>query len=240
MSVVNISKMKVLKNSKVEQGKTPSKYYVYLATDKDGNVVYVGKGSGWRYLHINSGTSGTYELNRQHFLGESFTVRLVRSGMTEEVSLEVEAEIISMFSPKYNKMSSGNRSKTKSRQFKVIKGEGVQHYFSLGERVSPSITNSTRHWSDKPRVVTVLGMVVHNLLQQHKIHYSNNKSRQVNRQFNPKRIFNDDIVAAIQILEYHGYLTNTVVEREAGMPVKCCWVEATQMLLDKFLKEVVE
>ena len=40
------------------------KYYVYHAYGLNGELLYVGKGSGDRYKHCNSGVSHCFELNR--------------------------------------------------------------------------------------------------------------------------------------------------------------------------------
>lgn len=43
------------------------KYYVYHAYGLNGELLYVGKGSGDRYKHCNSGVSHCFELNRYFF-----------------------------------------------------------------------------------------------------------------------------------------------------------------------------
>lgn len=62
-----------------------SSNYVYIAT-LDGKVVYVGRGSGDRYQHCNSGTSSSYYLNTLHFSGKFVTVGVVKDNLSLEDS----------------------------------------------------------------------------------------------------------------------------------------------------------
>ena len=57
-------------------------YYVYY----NERVVYVGRGKGKRYLHPNSGKSSCRELNRLHFEGVEFAVKIIVDGLSYEES----------------------------------------------------------------------------------------------------------------------------------------------------------
>ena len=43
------------------------KYYVYCAYGVNNEILYIGKGSGNRYQHCNSGISSNKALNRYYF-----------------------------------------------------------------------------------------------------------------------------------------------------------------------------
>ena len=50
---------------------------VYIARNKKDEVVYVGSGKTGRNVHVNSGVSNCYELNRLHFNGEDCDVEII-------------------------------------------------------------------------------------------------------------------------------------------------------------------
>jgi hypothetical protein len=70
-------------------------YYVYACIVK-GNLVYVGKGKGNRYLHCTSGTSSCMELNRDLFKygAHNFKVLKVVDLLTEQEALEMEKDVL--------------------------------------------------------------------------------------------------------------------------------------------------
>lgn len=76
-------------------------YYVYVVRI-DNEVVYVGKGSGDRSDHINSGTSSNYEANKSHFSGIVADVERITTGLTEPDAFELETHLIKEISPKWN------------------------------------------------------------------------------------------------------------------------------------------
>ena len=76
-------------------------YYIYTV-ECDGEIVYVGKGTGRRYLHARSGTSHNLELNRLYFMQTPTIVSIYKSGLTENESLIIEKELISSINPKFN------------------------------------------------------------------------------------------------------------------------------------------
>ena len=72
-------------------------YICYLGSE----IVYVGSGRIGRHEHCNSGTSHVYELNKLHFEGVVFDVK-VRYVKTKETSLEQEVELINRHLPTFN------------------------------------------------------------------------------------------------------------------------------------------
>lgn len=81
----------------------PDGYYVYTVTHNE-SIVYIGKGKGWRYLHVTSGTSGNLELNRLYFMAEVVVVLIYAEGMTESEALSLEKTLILLHQPKFNKV----------------------------------------------------------------------------------------------------------------------------------------
>lgn len=104
MSSLNIDKIL----SSVEKNKIDTEYYVYCAYGKDGKLLYVGKGSGERYKHCNSGCSSSKELNRYYFLnGEdsSMTVKIVKHFQDNKEAVDYEKYCIAKLKPKFNLQS---------------------------------------------------------------------------------------------------------------------------------------
>lgn len=79
------------------------KHYVYGVKHK-GEIVYVGKGVGRRYLHTCNGRSHNKELNRIYFCeGEKVEVFIILSGITDSKQAQrLEKEFILELNPKYN------------------------------------------------------------------------------------------------------------------------------------------
>lgn len=80
----------------------PKGYYVYFGVI-DEEVLYVGMGTGYRYLHVCSGCSHCYELNLQHFMGKVIHVHIVYEGLSREEAVALEAAEIDRIQPSYNK-----------------------------------------------------------------------------------------------------------------------------------------
>jgi len=75
---------------------------VYLAT-LNNEVVYVGKGTKNRSLHLNSGKSSCYEANALHFSGGKVEITIVCSGVSNQKALEEEKGYIANLKPLWNK-----------------------------------------------------------------------------------------------------------------------------------------
>lgn len=73
---------------------------VYLCYLED-EIVYVGSGKLNRHKHCNSGISHVYELNKLHFEGVIFDVK-VQKYKTRRVAREKECDLIKLHLPKYN------------------------------------------------------------------------------------------------------------------------------------------
>ena len=79
----------------------------------EGKLLYVGSGAINRHKHCNSGCSHVYGLNKLHFEGAVFDIKL-RYFETKEESLEVEKALIREHLPKLNSVhTSRNKSKAK-------------------------------------------------------------------------------------------------------------------------------
>lgn len=94
-------KRKLLDKSKTYGKLPPEDSYVYIV-QQGLRVVYVGKGTGWRFLHPNSGRSSNIQLNAAFFRGVVFDVYLLKMGMTDTMALELELDAIDEFKPMYN------------------------------------------------------------------------------------------------------------------------------------------
>lgn len=103
-------------------------HYVYVGTLND-EIVYVGKGSGDRYLHLNSGTSSSYLANKAHFEGSYISVKIIERFETSEEALAHESALIEMYAPKWNYQIKG-QTRRKPRSYK-----GVQ--FMKNKAVNP-------------------------------------------------------------------------------------------------------
>ena len=78
------------------------KFELYCCYDK-GKLLYVGSGALYRHKHCNSGTSHVYELNKLHFQGVIFDVK-VKYFETREDALEEEQKLIREHLPELNKV----------------------------------------------------------------------------------------------------------------------------------------
>lgn len=72
-------------------------YECYNGTE----LVYIGQGCVGRHKHCNSGVSHVYELNKLHFEGVVFNVK-VEPCATKDEALKIEFEKIQRYNPKLN------------------------------------------------------------------------------------------------------------------------------------------
>lgn len=80
-----------------------NKYYVYMAKH-NGKVVYIGRGKGTRYEHLNSGCSHIYEANRLHHNdGIVFDITFIAENLTMDESVYRERKEIETMIPLWNK-----------------------------------------------------------------------------------------------------------------------------------------
>lgn len=72
--------------------------YVYICY-LNGNPVYVGKGTGKRYLHCKSGRSNNYQLNQALFTHgvDSLDVQIPCYNLSDDEALYIERKLINSF-----------------------------------------------------------------------------------------------------------------------------------------------
>lgn len=92
-----------------EKNPRSKNFYVYLATGIENEPLYIGKGSGDRYKHCNSGVSSSYLLNQYYFLNgvDSISVEIVKYFSNSEDALSFEADLIYELEPAFNLKVSG-------------------------------------------------------------------------------------------------------------------------------------
>lgn len=76
-------------------------WYVYVGKYGD-RVVYIGKGRGTRYNHLNSGISSCYAANKTHFDGGVIEVDVVSYFESSQEALEYEKKLIVELEPDWN------------------------------------------------------------------------------------------------------------------------------------------
>ena len=76
------------------------RFEMYLCYHGD-RLLYIGSGALYRHKHCNSGTSHVYELNKLHFEGVKFDVK-VKYFETKEEALEEEQRMIKQHLPELN------------------------------------------------------------------------------------------------------------------------------------------
>ena len=83
------------------------KYYVYHAYGLNGELLYVGKGTGGRLRHCNSGISSNFELNKYYFENgsDSIRVEIVKRFETNEEALSYERFCILTLKTLFNNYS---------------------------------------------------------------------------------------------------------------------------------------
>lgn len=80
-------------------------FYVYAISGKCGTVLYVGKGTGKRYLSHLNGCSSNVHINRYFFSnGEDgcLSSKILKSNLTSDEALVLEKLLIFKFSPLFN------------------------------------------------------------------------------------------------------------------------------------------
>lgn len=82
---------------------TNQEYYVYVATDEQNNVVYVGSGKGDRIEHVNSGHSHSKVLNKHVLTVGELSVCKVAEGLSKADSLAAEQVYQDQHKPIHNK-----------------------------------------------------------------------------------------------------------------------------------------
>lgn len=108
------------------------KHYIYIARIDD-EIVYIGKGVGKRYEHVNSGISHNYFLNKAHFSGIVMDVEIYQRFDTDEEALAAESALIKLHNPKWNNMN--NPTKRPNKGLRARNGKGVQ--FKKSKSVNP-------------------------------------------------------------------------------------------------------
>ena len=86
-------------------------YEVYVAKDKEGNILYIGSGECGRHQHCASGVSHVRELNEMLFTNKEIIVEVLHQSLTKKESLSIEVNLIKQLHPKYNKMHNKRKSK---------------------------------------------------------------------------------------------------------------------------------
>ena len=106
-------------------------YYIYIARI-DSKIVYIGKGTGDRYLHLNSGTSHIYEANQHHFSGgQPVEIEFIMCP-DEESALDRESKLIREFCPAWNKMHTG-KPMIRRKGIKTSKNKNsTSDYYGVG------------------------------------------------------------------------------------------------------------
>ena len=82
------------------------KFYVYKATGLNNEILYIGKGTGGRLRHCNSGISSSFELNKYYFENgsDSISVEIVKRFETDKEALSYERFCIQTLKPMFNKV----------------------------------------------------------------------------------------------------------------------------------------
>lgn len=128
-----------------DRREVPQTYYIYTAT-LDGVIVYVGKGQGNRYKHLQSGRSHVYKANESHFLKVEFQVDILEVFNNAEDAKKNEMALIYQLKPSWNEVgvSSGGykyigvnfSNKAKVKKWRVrfcYKGKEIRNGYYLTE-----------------------------------------------------------------------------------------------------------
>ncbi|MGA2406227.1 MAG: hypothetical protein ABSF81_05695 [Bacteroidales bacterium] len=73
-----------------------NKYYVYGHYDSQGNVFYIGKGTGERAGRIERHPTWTYYVEK--YLLNNYIVKIIQDNLTEDEAFSMEAELILQYS----------------------------------------------------------------------------------------------------------------------------------------------
>lgn len=113
-------------------------YYVYTGK-VDDQIVYVGKGTGARRDHLNSGISSCYAANRHHHTGGWVHTDIVYRTPNEADALELELHLIREISPAWNTIKPGRAPAHGNKDFK--RAGATSAYFGVsyckGEKKKP-------------------------------------------------------------------------------------------------------
>ena len=101
-------------------------YEVYICKHED-DVLYVGQGRLGRHTHCISGCSHVYGLNRLHFGKVNFTVEVLSIHETQKEALEEELRLISLHTPKFNKVNNDINSHYKLNNLLYLNSECNTH-----------------------------------------------------------------------------------------------------------------
>lgn len=104
-------------------------YEVYICKLK-GSVLYVGSGAIGRHKHCNSGRSHSYELNKLHFQGEVFDVK-IDYYKTKEEALEKEIALIQELSPVYNTQYTKKDNRRDLGSEKISFRKSLNHHYRM-------------------------------------------------------------------------------------------------------------
>lgn len=81
-----------------------NKFYVYGIYSEDDNLLYIGKGCGDRaYSHLLGSSSNSF-INQRHFEGDNMSARKFSDNLSEERALVLEAQLINIEKPPFNKV----------------------------------------------------------------------------------------------------------------------------------------
>lgn len=90
-------------------------YYVYVARNEAGKVVYVGSGKGNRLLHVTSGISHNKGLNAMFYSGDKVSVEIAEEGLSQQDALSREQHFIDTLSPSCNRVDAKKAVRSVSR-----------------------------------------------------------------------------------------------------------------------------
>lgn len=100
-------------------------YYIYYGR-LNGEIVYIGKGKGDRFRHLNSGMSSCYFANKAHFEGEVVDVEIVERFENNDDALSRESELIRELNPLWNYQLSKVKPLGHNPNKRIRKATGVQ------------------------------------------------------------------------------------------------------------------
>lgn len=75
--------------------------YIYYVVCNE-QVIYIGRGSGYRFEHTDSGVSHKYHLNLLHFAGVPVQTHIIYSGLSNKEAKDLEVEMIMRVQPVLN------------------------------------------------------------------------------------------------------------------------------------------
>lgn len=164
--------------------KSLKKFYVYFARGLEGEILYIGQGSGERYKHCLHGTSSNKALNRYFFQnGEDgcITVEIVEYFSSKEESLKYEELCITRLSPPFNRtFNKVNTLEHLKCGFKVDFCKLLKKYvkaIETGDIIT--VENISNYSEEHKRYVEVLGIAKIKAIGFHKTKLTNAYNLQV-------------------------------------------------------------